>query len=135
MKVLLDLNFRLDIVLARSPWYADATELSNRIAAGAAQGFVAAHSLPTLFYICRKSRDAVAAFTAVDQCIRSFEIVPLSRDLLLQARSLSGVDLEDNLQIASAVQIVADYIVTRDASDFKHSPIPTISPDSILQRI
>jgi predicted nucleic acid-binding protein len=135
MNVLLDLNFLLDVVLARAPWSADATQLSDRIATGAARGLVAAHSLPTLFYLCRKSRDIAAAFAAVDQCVASFEIVPLNTNTLLLARTYPGNDLEDNLQIAAAVQAGASFIATRDLTGFKHSPIQPLSVSEILRRL
>jgi len=45
------------------------------------------------------------------------------------------VDLEDRLQFECAQIINADYIVTRDISDFSNSPIPVISPEDFLKII
>jgi len=42
-------------------------------------------------------------------------------------------DFEDCLQIECAKQVNADYIITRDLSDFSDSPIPAILPDYFLK--
>jgi len=44
-------------------------------------------------------------------------------------------DFEDRLQVECARLVSADYIVTRDITDFTFSPIPAILPEAFLQKM
>jgi hypothetical protein len=43
-------------------------------------------------------------------------------------------DLEDRLQVECAQMVNADYIVTRNISDFSNSPTPAILPEDFLKK-
>jgi hypothetical protein len=43
-------------------------------------------------------------------------------------------DFEDALQAAAAISGNAEYIVTRNTADYRHSPIPAITPRDFLRR-
>jgi hypothetical protein len=51
------------------------------------------------------------------------------------ARTLSGNDFEDNLQIACAILAGLDVIVTRDTKGFGEAPIPVLKPQDLLAQI
>ncbi len=59
----------------------------------------------------------------------------VTRDLLDAAERRSGIDLEDNLQIACAVEARLDAIVTRNPKDFAGSQVPVLSPAEPLARL
>ena len=44
-------------------------------------------------------------------------------------------DLEDRLQVECAQMVNADYIITRNISDFSTSPIPAILPEDFLKKV
>jgi len=44
-------------------------------------------------------------------------------------------DLEDRLQVECARIVNADYIVTRNITDFSASPIPAILPEDFLKKV
>ena len=44
-------------------------------------------------------------------------------------------DFEDGLQEECAVEAMADYIVTRNPADFKHSRVKVILPDELLREL
>ena len=44
-------------------------------------------------------------------------------------------DFEDGLQEECAVESMADYIVTRNPADFKHSRVKVILPDELLREL
>lgn len=128
MKILLDLNVILDVVLDREPFVTDALALCRECAEGRAVGYVSAISIPTLFYVVRKAKSLDAAHESVRLCLESFDIAPVSREELILARTFQGNDFEDNVQIACAVLSGLEVIITRDASDFGHSPIAVMTP-------
>jgi predicted nucleic acid-binding protein len=135
MRVLLDLNVLLDVVLAREPFASDAKAVFRACADGRAVGCVSAISIPTLFYIGRRTVGPELAFSAVDRCLRSFDVCPVDRAVLQAARALSGPDLEDDIQAACAVAAGLDAIVTRDRTGYADSPIPVLSPSELLSRL
>jgi predicted nucleic acid-binding protein len=135
MKVLLDLNVLLDVVLAREPFASDSMAVFRACADGRAVGYVSAISIPTLFYIGRRTVGTDLAFLAIDRCLRSFEICPVDRAILQAARALSGSDFEDDIQAACASMAGLDVIVTRDRTGFGNAPIPVLSPAELVARL
>ncbi len=128
----MDVNVALDSLLAREPWRADADAVWAACDAGHAAGHLAAITVTSVFYLVEKSAPKGKAADAVDACLKAFTIVPVGRDTLLAARSMTGNDFEDNVQIACSTAVGAGAIVTRNPGDFLHSPIPVMSPQELL---
>ena len=61
MKALLDVNILLDVVLNRQPWVQHALAISSACADRRMTGYVAAFTVPTLYYIVRRSADKTRA--------------------------------------------------------------------------
>uniref|UniRef100_A0A7C2NZ99 PIN domain-containing protein n=1 Tax=Schlesneria paludicola TaxID=360056 RepID=A0A7C2NZ99_9PLAN len=135
MKVLLDLNVVLDVVLNRQPWIAESAAVWNAHHSGAYDGFLAATELTNLFYIVRRLAGESTARSAVRSCLATFDMVPVDRSVLFRADQQTGIDFEDNVAIACEVAAGIDLIVTRDPAGFAHSPVPAVSPADLLARI
>ncbi len=135
MRVLLDTNVILDVLLKREPWVKDASALWQANDEGEIVGYVVASALTDIFYVARRLKGLDDARTAVRLCLEAFEICPVDRHTLEQADALPGNDLEDNLQIACAVMAGLEAIVTRNKGDFKESPVPVLTPTEILARL
>lgn len=54
MRVLIDTNILLDYLIGREPYFEFADQVIAYCAAKKLNGFIAAHSIPNLFYILRK---------------------------------------------------------------------------------
>lgn len=135
MRVLLDINVLLDVVLARTPWDLPAAKLLAAIERGLVEGFVAGHTLPTLHYVVAKSRDRETATAAVADLLGLVEIVPIGKEDIHRALLLPCDDFEDAVQIAAALKIGTDHIITRNEPDFQAGPITPIRPETILSRL
>jgi predicted nucleic acid-binding protein len=135
MKVLLDLNIVLDVLLNRAPWVSDSAAVWDAHRAGQVVAHLAAFAVPTVFYVLRRQSDLQRAHNGVRICLESLEIAPVSRSTLELARRQAGSDYEDNLQIASAVEAGLEAIVTRDPAGFAHSPISVLTPAQLLQQV
>lgn len=135
MKVLLDLNVVLDVVLNRQPWVADAKQVWNAHESGLIDGSLAATELTNLFYIVRRISGEPAARTAVRVCLATFGIEPVDQPTLEEADRQPGFDFEDNVCIACAMAAGIDWIVTRDPAGFVHSPVPAVSPAELIDRL
>jgi predicted nucleic acid-binding protein len=135
MRVLLDLNVVLDVLLNRTPWVSESGAVWDAHRAGQVVAHVAAFTLPTTFYIVRRQGDLQRAKDGVRVCLNSLEIVPTSRSTLESAQQQLGADYEDNVQVASAIEAKLNAIVTRDPAGFAHSPIEVLTPAQLLQRL
>lgn len=135
MRVLLDLNVVIDVLLERDPWRVEAQPIWNANRDGRIDALISAAALPTLFYVVRKQADLPRAHLAVMNCLRSLEIVPVDRTALEMATNLPGSDFEDNLQVACAVIARLDAIVTRDPKGFAGSPVPALAPAELLAKL
>lgn len=131
LRLLLDANVILDLMLRREPWLTQAQELINARDAGRVIGYLPSSALTDVFYIARRLVGIQQAFDVIDRCLDDFEVLPVDRSLLEAARRLPGNDFEDNVQIACATMAGPDLIVTRNRNDFTHSAIPAIEPAEI----
>ena len=132
MRILLDTNVVLDVLLSRQPFVREAKRIWEASDQGVFEACVAGFTLPTIHYVCRRHAGSVAADSAVDICLEAFEIAALYRECLVAARRFPGADFEDNLQVASAVTESIHGIVTRNPKDFSDSPIPVYTPTELL---
>ena|SRR5947209_7808969 len=135
MRVLLDSNVVLDVLLVRQPWFAEASQVWDAHRNGQIAAAVAAFTIPTIFYIVRRQFDLQHAHDAVRICLTALEIVPVSRTTLELARTMPGSDDEDNLQLACVLEMHMDAMVTRDPSGYPGATIPLLTPADLLAQL
>ena len=132
MRLLLDVNVLLDVLLRRDPWAEPAAQLLARVELGQASGFVAGHTLTTVHYVVSKIRNRDIAGAAIADLLRILDIVPIEKVDFSRALALPVSDFEDAVQAAAALKIGADYIVTRDKRGFRSLPVSAASPTTVL---
>ena len=135
MRALIDTNILIDFVSKRPPYYADALKIVDACDKSLFEGCIAAHSIPDIYYILRKTMPADERREALRIVCRIFEVVELNKERLLSALADADfTDFEDCLQSLCAANFHADYIVTRNPKDFARSDIPAITPDEFSRR-
>lgn len=132
LRLLVDLNIVLDVVLKRDPWFRDAMTLLNALSAGAARGYVASHAIATLYYLVNKANGRVAAVTAVTDILGICAVAPLGTADFQRALALGFADFEDAVQVAAALQTGCTFIATRNTADFRGSPVPVRTAGELL---
>jgi predicted nucleic acid-binding protein len=135
MRILLDTNVVLDVLLQREPWRQDADALWQASDAGQAMAFLSATTLTDIYYFAQRREGVPHARRAVQLCLDAFAIVAVDRAALERAQQLSGYDFEDNLQMACAEAARLDAIVTRDAEGFAGSLVPVWTPAQCRARL
>jgi len=135
MKVLLDANVVLDVLLNRAPWVADSRAVWDANTRQQIDGYLVATTVTNLFYIARKLVGLPLAMQGVRDCLSTFHVVPVDGHVLAEATTQPGNDFEDNVIIRCAIASQMDVIVTRNLADFSHSPVLAISPGDLLTRI
>jgi predicted nucleic acid-binding protein len=135
MRVLLDTNVVLDVLLSRNRWLDDAKAIWQAADEGRITGYLTATTMTDIFYVARRLGDILQAKQSVQVCLDAFEIVTVDRSVLERAQQLSGSDFEDNVQIACAESIGLEAIVTRDTDGFAGSTVPVWSPPECRKRL
>jgi len=127
MKLFFDTNVLLDVALRRAPYF----EKSHAILSDAIKNhtcFMSWHTVSNLAYILGKLETKEDTLTFIQEITKVCTIAPVEhKDLAVALQHNSG-DLEDAMQIASALAVQAEAIVTRDPRGFKKSSIPLINP-------
>ena len=131
LRILVDTNVVLDVILAREPWASESRPVYAARDAGRVELLVLASTLTDVFYIARKQVGRDQARASVEECVRIYTILSLTRDLVERALARRGVDFEDDIQMAAAEVERLDYVMTRDTQDFAGSPAPALSPAEI----
>ncbi len=135
MKILVDTNVLLDVLTQRRPFFEDSAKVWSLIYQGLMPGYVSAISVNNLYYIVRKLRDKETAESFVDDLLRDFEVVSLTKSILQQARTVDGKDFEDSIQYFSAVQGGCEILLTRNKKDFPTAGLRLLNPSEFLERL
>jgi len=130
--VLIDINVVLDVLQKREPFYATSAGLLAAAETGQVRGFLAAHSITTLFYLVQKSRSAGEARAALTNLLQFIQIAPVDQSTIEQALNLDFRDFEDAVQMIAAMQCKADYLITRNVKDYPVSLLPVMQPVDFL---
>jgi predicted nucleic acid-binding protein len=132
MRVLLDTNVILDLMLEREPWRAEAAAIAEAGADGRLYAHACASSITDIFYVSRKLVGADKARRIVRECLDNLHVVSVTRELLDAAERRVGKDFEDNLQIECTTDARLDAIVTRNPKDLERSSVRVLSPAKLL---
>jgi predicted nucleic acid-binding protein len=132
MKVLLDTNVILDVLANRQPFVTDSAAVLSLVEARTVEGFAAAHSVTTLFYLLRREVGSPRAREVLMDLLRVLEVVAVDQDRIFQALAMDWEDFEDAVQASCAAKAEVDYLLTRDREDFRGSYGPVLSPGEFI---
>ncbi|MCY4583624.1 MAG: PIN domain-containing protein [Chloroflexi bacterium] len=133
--ILLDTDVLLDVALRRQPHAVTSVELLNRFQRGEQRVFLAWHTVSNLFYLMNRAQRGASARDFILGLMRFVQVAPAGTEAVRYAASLPMADFEDAMQVAAARACGAEYIVTRNLSDFERSPIPAVTPQEALARL
>lgn len=132
MKLLLDINVIVDVLTARRPWVEHSAAVLSLLDDARVEGFVAVHTITTIHYLLTEHLGRKKAAAALLDVLRLVRVVPVDHDMMLKALSLGWKDFEDAVQAVCALQVGADYVVSRNPGDFESFSIPVVSPSDLL---
>jgi len=127
MNIFFDTNILLDVALRREPHF----ERSQAVLTDAIEHhtcFLSWHTISNIAYIMERIESKEDALTFIKEITKVCTIAPVEhKDLAIAMQHNSG-DLEDAMQIASAIAVQAETIVTRDPGGFSKCPISLANP-------
>jgi predicted nucleic acid-binding protein len=130
MKVLLDANVVLDVLLDRQPHFASSATVWSAIEAGTAEGLLSAHTVTTIHYLIRKEQGAAKARQTLTAILRVFGVAMVDERVILEALEMHSPDFEDAVTAAAADLAGCDLIVTRDPKGFRGSAVRALMPEA-----
>jgi len=135
MRVLLDTDVVLDLILDRHPFVEAAAELFELHEQGHLDIFVAAITPINIFYITRKNKGLDNARRAVGELLGKVAVCPLDQRILEEGFKIGFKDFEDAVRHASALASELEAIVTRNTKDYRNSTLPIFSPTDFLAKL
>ena len=136
MKVMLDTNIILDVLLDREPFAEISDKLLRLCEKGTIEGYTTASCITDVFYFVRKHlHDTELSYDAMEKLIGILRICEVADRHIREALRLRRPDFEDALVAACAKSVSCDYIVTRDTKGFTDFEIPSLTPEELLQKV
>ncbi|MCK4762574.1 MAG: PIN domain-containing protein [Candidatus Aminicenantes bacterium] len=134
MTVLIALNIFIDVFQKRIPHYDQSSLVLTKVINKELTGYIAGHSVTTLYYLICKFLDREKALELIDWLLTHFEIESAEKEDFMQARTFDMKDFEDAVAAGCAQKVSCDYIITRNIKDFKKSPIPAITAVKFIEK-
>jgi predicted nucleic acid-binding protein len=132
MKLLLDTNVILDVLMKRAEFYEKSSRVLKLCEVKKAEGFISATTVTDVFYFLRKAVPRDQVRDTMQTMLAIIDVAAVTKADIHKAFSYDMKDYEDAVQAACAKRIGAEYIVTRNHKDFSHSPVKAVTPDQLL---
>lgn len=132
MRILIDTNVVLDVLMARRPHLDHALAIFALVDAGRVRGVLGATTITTLFYLATKGVGVAQARLHVRSLLELFDVASVDRAVLAAALDTGFDDFEDGVLHEAAVAAGVDAIVTRDATGFAAASLPVFTPSAFL---
>jgi predicted nucleic acid-binding protein len=132
MKLFLDTNIMLDLIMKRNPFFEDIAQISSMAESQQIQLIASSLSFVNTFYVASKANpkklvlDTLKKFRIICD-VSAIDEINIDKSLISDFE-----DFEDAIQYNSALQHKCDYIITRDKKGFKNSEIPIMTPTEFL---
>lgn len=128
MRLLVDINVVLDVILRREPHLTASLEVFRTIERGNAAGFLSAHAFTTAWYLLRKHGGPAHANARLSDLHAVFAVAAVDGLVLKEALALGWPDYEDAVTAVAAQQAGCDAVVTRDPRGFPGALLPVVDP-------
>ena len=135
MRILIDTNVVLDVLIARRPHVDHALAIFSLVDSGRVRGVLGATTITTVFYLATKGVGVAQARLHVRSLLDLFDVASVDRAVLVAALDAGFDDFEDGVLHEAAVVAGVDAIVTRDGVGFSSASLPVFSPSAFLAAV
>jgi predicted nucleic acid-binding protein len=132
LKVIVDTNVVLDVLLGREPFLKPAVDIFCLVEESRIDAFICATTITTIDYLLVKSLPASNARSALRRLISLFEIATVNRPVIERALESKIQDFEDAVITEAGQMAGADFVITRNTKDFSGSSLKVCDPDEFL---
>lgn len=85
-----------------------------------------------MFYLIAKDKSPEQARVTLTSLLQFLKIALVDHETIEQALNLPYRDFEDAVQVIAALQVHADYLLTRTARDYQPPPLAIVQPAELL---
>ena len=133
MRLMIDTNIILDVLLEREPFYKQSREVLDLCEKKKIHGFISASAVTDLFYLIRKGLGSIdEAYKALGHILDIVKVLTVTNDDVNAAFLKKAKDFEDCLLATCAKSNKCKGIVTRNAKDFDDFDITLYSAENII---
>ena len=132
MRVLIDTNVVLDVLMARTPHVDHALAIFTLADSGRVRGVLGATTITTVFYLATEGVGVARAREHVRTLLDLFDVASVDRAVLAAALDAGFEDYEAGVLHEAAVVAGVDAIVTRDGAGFASASLPVFTPSASL---
>ena len=131
MKVLVDTNVILDVLLNRAPFVELSANIVSSIETKNIEGYLCATTVTTLDYLLSKAKNREQSKIEIKKLLHLFGISDVNSRVLALAADSAFTDFEDAVLYYSGECAGVDCVVTRNTKDFKHASLPIYTPEEL----
>ena len=132
MVLLIDANIIIDVLESRDEFLENSSYIWKLCETRKVKGCISTLTFANIAYIMRKELDEDDISKIYKKLKLIFDFVDLNENILDKAVNMNWNDFEDAIQEATAENIHADYIITRNVDDFYNSSVEAISPNIFI---
>ncbi len=135
MRLLIDTNVVLDVLLQREPFVKPAVAVLNLTQKANVQEYISASAVTDIYYIANHQiKDRAAVRNLLQRLLMVVSVAAVSEQEIRHALSLAWTDFEDSVQYSVALVNEMDGIVTRNPTDYQRSDIPIWLPEQAAEK-
>jgi len=131
MKVLVDTNVIIDVLLNRTPFVELSANIVSSIETKNIEGYLCATTVTTLDYLISKAKNREQSKVEIKKLLHLFGIADVNARVLALAADSAFTDFEDAVLYYSGECVGIDCLVTRNTKDFKHASLPVYTPEEL----
>lgn len=136
MRILIDTNIVLDVLLKREPFCKVGVEVLNLAKKDNVQEYLSASAVTDIYYLSyRQLKSKKLAKELLKEILTIVSVASVSEQEIRKALELEWNDFEDSVQYSVALLEEMDGVVTRNPSDYSESEIPVWLPEQVLKAI
>ena len=136
LTVLIDTNIVVDVMLKRLPFFHNSYEVLKSCLDNKVHGYLSNQSIPTIWYLTRRELSDLQCRILMKAIFDYLDIIGFTKQQAIFALDRNDFqDYEDCLQDESALNINADYIITRNIKDYTTAKTPAILPEDFVKII
>lgn len=132
MKLLIDTNIVLDVILERQPFYSNSIEVLGLAKRDDVEEYISASAVTDIYYlIYRQLKDKGLAKELLKELFKIVSVASVTEQEIQKAMELEWKDFEDSVQYSVALLQEMNGIVIRNPSDYGDSEIPVWLPERV----
>ncbi len=133
IKLYIDSDIILDLLLKRYDYYNNAAELMTKIDKRKYKGYTTPLVIANIHYIMAKFGGKKKSIKNIRKLRKLISILSIDEEIVDEALLSDNTDFEDAIQYITSEKNNIDFIITRNKGDFKNSKLPVLNAEEFLR--